>query len=158
MRRIVEAHVRERRAEATSDLVVEPRPCGEHAMRIGWRRPHLTDAPRRHQRLLLHASPERTADRPRVHRAIENGAQAVHLAGPRVAVLSEVGIEAPRTVVAALSEAELGEKVHREDGGVTAVAAAERQGVTAQIVDRADRTTRERDDLARPAEVRVAHR
>src|SRR5262249_40941609 len=118
---------------------------------------HLTDAARRRQLFLLHAAPERTADRARVRRAIEDGAQDVDLAGPRVAVLAEIGIEAQRTVVAALGEAELGEKVHRKDGGVTAVAAAECQDATAQIVDRADRTTRERDDLARPAKVRVAH-
>src|SRR5262249_5741343 len=141
MQRIVEAHLRERLAEATSDSVVEPGPRGEHAMRIGWRRPHLTDAAGRRKRLLLHAAPERTADRARVRRAVEDGAQDVDLAGPRVAVLAEIRIEAHRTVVAALGEAELGEKVHRKDGGVTAVAAAECQDATAQIVDRTDRAT-----------------
>src|SRR5215472_7668640 len=149
---MTEAHLRKRFRETTPDLVVEPGSCGEHAVRIGWRRPYLGDASRRHQRLLLHTTPEGASDRARICFALENRPQDVDLAGSRVAVLAEVRIEAQRPIIPSFGQAELSEKVYRKDRGMAAVAAAQRQDSTAQIVKLPDRPPVQRDDLGGPAE------
>src|SRR5690348_7517742 len=107
--------------------------------------------------LALHRLPERAADRPGLGAAIEERAQDLGLARSGVAMLADVAVEAKGAVIAPFHQAFALQEVDRQDGGMSAVATAERQGAVPEIGERRHRTAADRDDLGLPAEIGVAH-
>src|SRR4249920_2451500 len=105
----------------------------------------------------LYFLPERAADRAGIGATVEDGANDVDLARAGIAVLADVAVEAQRAVVALPNEAFAFQKVNRQDRSMAAVAAAERQRAVPQIGERGDRPAAHRDDLGRPADIRIAH-
>ena len=77
---------------------------------------------------------------------------------PGVAVLADVAVETQRAIGLAFDQPLRFEEMNRQDRGVPAVAAAERQCASFEIGQFRDWAAGDGDDLRHPAEVGVAHR
>src|SRR5215469_271254 len=127
-------------------------------MVVRGRGPYLAKRTLRHQALVPHSVPERAAYCPSIGSPVENGAHHFNFAGPRIPVLADVAVEAQCAIVSSLAHVLLSQKMNGQNGGMSAVSAAECKGSILQIRERRNRTSGNGDDLRHPAQVGVAHR
>src|SRR5262249_14263730 len=151
-------HLEERLGEAGGIFGRKADPRGEHAVVVVRRGPDGLHRSGRDQLAGADARPEGAPHRARVSLAVQDRPEYVDLAGPGVAVLSEVGVEAERLVVPPLDQPFPGQEVNREDRRVSAVTAPEGQPLSAEVRRLSDPAACPDDDLGPPREVGVAHR
>src|SRR5262249_5939652 len=130
MDRVVPIHGIERLSEGPTSPLAKPRGGGEHAVRVRRRCPHFCQRSGGHEAALLNSCTERASDGAGVGGALEHRLVNIKFTGASVPVLAQVRVEAERAVVPSLSKAFGGKEIHRQDGGVAAVAATERERST----------------------------
>src|SRR5262249_11737426 len=102
MRRVVEAHGKQRLGKLLFQRRVQIGPGSEHAVIVGARGPYFGERTFRHQALGAYRVPERAADRAGIGAAVEDRANDLGLASAGITVLADVAVETQRSVVLAL--------------------------------------------------------
>src|SRR4029079_16813950 len=87
----------------------------------------------RHQTFAVNALPERAADCAGVSPTVEDCADNLYLARAGVPVLADIAVEPHCAIVPSFGHSLAIEEMNRQDGGVAAVAPAERQYAAFQI-------------------------
>ncbi len=108
-------------------------------MIVGRRSPNLSKRAFRHQPLAPHRFPERAANRAGIGPPIEHRANNFHFARAGITMLSQVGVESQRAIVAPFDQPLLLQKMNRQNRCVATIATPKRQCPISQISQRSNR-------------------
>src|SRR5260370_40175875 len=123
MARIIVAHPGQGFGKTFCHRWVEVRSSREHAMIEGWRSPDFNQRSFRHQSFAVQCLPKWAAHRSRIGSAVRNRANHFSLTSAGVAMLADIAVEAQRAIRLFFDQTLALQKMNRQDGGVSAIAA-----------------------------------